>query len=103
MSRILAQQIKLARLPDFQTEYVFHDTRRWRFDFAWPVHLLAAEYEGGIWTGGSHTRGRRYQTDCEKYSEAAIMGWRVLRFTHDHVRSGAALDMLMRAFEALDA
>jgi hypothetical protein len=57
--------------------------RRWRFDFAWPEQLVAVELEGGIWTGGAHTRGKHYQSDCEKYNAAALRGWRVLRYTTD--------------------
>jgi hypothetical protein len=37
-----------------------------------------AEVEGGVWTCGRHVRGRGYEGDCEKYSEAALRGWCVL-------------------------
>lgn len=69
------------RLPEPVPEHPVCDYRRWRFDFAWPMHWLALEVEGGIWTQGRHTRGTGALADLEKYSEAAILGWRVLYCT----------------------
>lgn len=77
-------------------EYRFHPGRKWRFDIAFPQRKIAIEYEG-IMTGKSrHTTITGFARDCEKYNEAVIAGWRVLRFTYDDVRSGKALDALIR-------
>jgi len=84
-------QVRLAGLPEPEREYRFHPTRRWKFDFCWPSKMVAVELEGGTWTGGRHTRPVGFEKDCEKYNEAAIMGWKVLRFTANMVRSGEAL------------
>ena len=84
-------QVRLAGLPEPEREYRFHPTRRWKFDFCWPSKMVAVELEGGTWTGGRHTRPIGFEQDCEKYNEAAIMGWKVLRFTANMVRSGEAL------------
>ncbi len=65
--------------PD--AEYRFHDTRKWRFDFAFPRHKVAVEIEGAVWTQGRHTRGSGFVKDMEKYNTAASLGWRILRFT----------------------
>lgn len=92
----LALQIRAIGLPEPKREFTFMPKRRFRFDFAWPEQKLAAECEGGIWTGGRHTRGRGFEDDCLKYSEAALLGWKVLRFTEDHIRSGVALAMIER-------
>jgi very-short-patch-repair endonuclease len=62
-------------------EYRFHDKRRWRFDYAFVPEGVAVEIEGGVYSGGGHTRGKHYQSDCEKYNTATLMGWRVLRYT----------------------
>lgn len=62
-------------------EYRFHPKRKWRFDAAWPEKMIAVEFEGGIWTGGRHTRGKGYENDCEKYNNALLLGWRVFRLT----------------------
>lgn len=68
-------------LPEPTTEHRFHPKRKWRFDYAWPDVRLALEVEGGVWTGGRHTRGSGFLGDMEKYNAAAAMGWRVLRCT----------------------
>lgn len=39
-----------------EPEHRFHESRRWRFDYAWPEHRVALEVEGGVWTRGRHTR-----------------------------------------------
>ena len=65
-----------------ELEYKFHDTRRWRFDFAWPLAMVAVEIEGGVWMKrGGHTTGVGYTNNCEKYNEAAFMDWVVIRLT----------------------
>lgn len=74
-------RMQLSGLPAPEREYVFHKKRKWRFDFAWPDLLIAVEVEGGIWVGGRHVRGEGYEADCEKYNEAQLAGWMVLRFT----------------------
>lgn len=63
----------------------------WRFDFALPEALIAIEVEGGVHTGGRHTRGKGFIQDCEKYNAATILGWRVIRVTGEHIKSGQAL------------
>ena len=62
------------------TEYTFHPTRRWRFDFAHPVLKIAVEVEGGVWIKGRHTRGKGFLGDLEKYNAAVLLGWKVLRY-----------------------
>lgn len=84
-------------LAGYQREYVFAKPRRWRFDFAWPKRFLAVEVEGGIWIAGRHTRGGGFEKDNEKYAEAAILGWRILRVSPGQVKSGQAVDWIVRA------
>lgn len=62
-----------------ETEYRFHPTRRWRFDFAFPKPMIAIEIEGGVWTGGRHIHPVGFEKDCEKYNEATKLGWKVYR------------------------
>lgn len=78
------------------SEYRFHPLRRWRFDFAWPERMLALEIEGGIWTRGRHVRGQGFLADLEKYNEAAIMGWRIIRLTPDQLRDIQPLASLLQ-------
>jgi len=67
--------------PKMIPEFKFHPKRRWRFDFANPLLMVAIEIEGGIWNGGRHTTGRGFIADCEKYNEALKLGWKVMRLT----------------------
>ena len=80
-------------------EHRFHPTRKWRFDFAFPDHKLAVEIEGGIWANGRHTRGSGFKADMEKYNEAALLGWKVLRFDGDAVRTGTAINTVLQALK----
>lgn len=95
----LLLQIRASGLPCPVAEFRFHDTRRWRADFAWPERRLLVEVEGGHWTGGRHTRGAGFDADCEKYAEASLLGWRVIRVTGTHIKSGQALDWIRRGIE----
>jgi len=72
--------------PAMEAEYRFHPDRKWRFDFADPAAMVAIELEGGVFSGGRHTRGKGFAADCAKYNEAARLGWRVFRFTADMLR-----------------
>lgn len=90
---LFAHQLRACGLTEgMEQEYRFHPKRRWRFDFAWPEKRIAVEVEGGTWTGGRHTRGAGFEADCEKYMEALLAGWRVLRVTAGLVRDGRAVN-----------
>jgi len=91
---LLAFQIKVLGLPAPVTEYEFHPDRKWRADFCWPEQKLIVEYEGGTWMHGRHTRGSGFEKDCDKYNAATVLGYRVLRFTQKHVKSGEAVKVI---------
>lgn len=93
-------QMKAYRLPVPEREHVFAKPPRWRFDFAWVADKMAVEVEGGTWIKGRHSRGAGMRKDAEKYNQAQIQGWRVLRFTGDMVRSGEAIETITRAFRS---
>lgn len=63
------------------TEVQFHPARKWRMDYF--IHELncGIEYEGIFSAKSRHTTQSGYSGDCEKYSEAAKMGIKVLRYT----------------------
>lgn len=86
--------IKAAGLPVPEQEFQFHPTRKWRFDFAYPEKMIGIEVEGGVWTQGRHTRGSGFVGDCEKYNEAALLGWSIFRFPNTMIESGEALKMI---------
>jgi very-short-patch-repair endonuclease len=84
----------MVKIGGYVTEHRFHPVRKWRFDFAWLDQSIAVEIEGGTWSGGRHTRGSGFELDCEKYNEAAAIGWTVFRFTGKMVKSGNAIQLL---------
>ena len=98
---MLALQIRAEKLTTPMREFQFAPGRKWRADFAWPVcwpmDALLVEVEGGTWSGGRHTRGSGYQADCEKYNAAVLLGWRVLRYTGEQVKSGIAIREIKQA------
>ena len=89
-----------AGLAEPVPEFRFAPPRKWRFDWCWPEKKVALEIEGGIWTRGRHTRGSGFMKDLEKYSEAAILGWTVIRVTPEMMNNGKALEILRRLFDA---
>ena len=82
-------QIRAYGLPTPEREVMF--TRKWMFDFCYPNRLLAIEV---------HDRG--FDADCEKYTEAAILGWKILHFTSTHVSTGYAVGKLEEALKPVD-
>ena len=95
----LAGMLTDAGLGGYKRNFRFHETRRWLFDFAWPDLLVAMEYEGMFGGRSRHLSFKGYTADCIKYSEAAILGWTVIRVTAPLVRDGQAMDMITRAIE----
>lgn len=74
--------------------------RRWRFDYAWPAHMVAIEVQGGAFMrkgGGRHTRGAGFRGDTHKFAEATAQGWRVLPVVPEELIGGEFLDRLERA------
>lgn len=100
LEEAFANQVKVLGLPKPKREFKFHGERGWRFDFAWPDRKVAVEIEGGIWVNGGHSRGKAFMDDCEKYNEAALEGWMVLRIVVNHIRSGSGFQWLQRALAA---
>lgn len=75
--------------PPFVREHVFHEQRKWRFDFAWPAHRVAVEIDGGTARIGKsrHTSPDGFQNDVDKCNTAIEQGgWFVLRFTSQDLR-----------------
>ncbi|MDO7434570.1 DUF559 domain-containing protein [Acinetobacter baumannii] len=89
----LVQHLKSHKI-DFEQEYKFHPKRKWRADFLITGTKILVEVEGGIWSGGRHTRGKGYLGDMQKYNEAAMMGFKVLRFSTEQVKAGVAIKQI---------
>ena len=92
-SDIFRIHVRESGLPFPLAEYRFHPERRWRFDFAWPLWKIAVEIEGqiSIWKPGRHQRAKGYQADLDKYNNAVLLGWRLLRFSPADVARGRAI------------
>lgn len=107
------------QLPAPVPEYPFaQPEREWRFDWAWPDIIgndgpfvqwsapVALEVEGGIYgkgppcpvckrrPGGAHGSITGIKRDIEKYNRAAVLGWRVLRVTPEHLKTLETATML---------
>ena len=97
--------VRAADLPTPEREYKFAGAigRRWRSDFAWPDAMLLVEIEGGVYSGGRHVRGAGYTKDCVKYNSAAMLGWRLLRFTPGMLDDAQSVtDILVKALGGSD-
>ncbi len=90
-------------LPVPVDEYEFCDGRKWAFDWLFEG-WLALEIEGNPWASvngqkSRHFHGQGILDDMEKYNEAGILGYVVLRVTNKDVESGAAFALVKRALE----
>ena len=102
---LLAFHLRAAGLRAIR-EFHFHPTRKWRADFAFPAESLLIEVEGvtrygknkdGSMRLGRHQTAKGFTEDLVKYNAAALLGFRVLRFSPDMVKSGTALQDIERA------
>lgn len=86
LEETLWQDLGLAGLrAGWVREHRFHPTRRWRFDFAHPGAKVAVECDGLTYGGGRHQRRDGFAEDCDKANAAALLGWRLLRFTRRQI------------------
>jgi very-short-patch-repair endonuclease len=91
--------------------------RKWCFDFAWLDCKVAVEIEGLVVrftkrqtkggraytvaeAGGRHATIEGFKEDCRKYATAALLGWTVLRFEQELVRSGEATKFTLQLLDA---
>ena len=81
---------RVAQGPALEREVKFHTSRAWRADFAHLPSRTLIEIEGGIFQpgGGRHNRGMGYAKDAEKYLEAVLAGWTVIRLTSKQLEIG---------------
>lgn len=90
-------------------EYRFNDQRKWRFDFAFariPFDdeldkcRVALEVQGGLFSGGRHSRGPALLKEHEKLNAAACAGWRVLYTIPQNLCMQETVDMVKEALNA---
>ena len=81
--------------PELEKEFRFHPVRKWRADFAHLESRTLIEIEGGIYINGRHNRGAGFAADLEKYLEASLDGWRVIRLGPNEI-TGEHIGRLIR-------
>lgn len=89
--------INLSELPGYRKEFIFHPTRKWRFDYAWTDIKVALEIHGGVFTNGRHTRGKGFSEDKVKMNSAQLLGWIVIEATTAQVKNGQMLKWIKEA------
>lgn len=83
---VLRDQIVMAGLPAPWREFVWHPTRNFRADLAWPDRQRIIEVDGAV-----HRIKGKFERDIERHNLLTLAGWQYLRVTPDMVRNGEAL------------
>lgn len=86
---LFAKHLKELKL-DFQTQYKFHDDRRWKADFYISSLGIIIEVDG--YFKGRHGAG--WGADNEKRNVATMYGYRVLVFSTRDVLNGTAKEFI---------
>ena len=76
---------KAIKGPSLEDEFKFHPNRKWRADFVHHSSRTLIEVEGGIHVYGRHNRASGFIKDTEKYLEATLLGYRVIRLTKNQL------------------
>ena len=97
---IFARLCVEAGLPEPVAEYRFHGVGMWGIELAWVDQKVGLEIDGGIWSGGRHTRGAGWLKDTEKLNTLACMGWRMLRCTPSDLCRTETVEMVREAVDA---
>lgn len=78
-------------------EYQFFPNRKWKFDFAFISEKVALECDGGLFSGGRHSRGSGIIKEHEKFNTAAKLGWRILRCIPQNLCMQDTVDLIKDA------
>ena len=83
--------------PDF--EFQFHPDRKWRMDLAFVAHprRVYVEVQGGLHTGGRHTRGAALLREYEKINAASARGWLPIFVTPAQLLSAQTAQLIRAA------
>ena len=79
--------------PIRQFEFAKCIGRKYRSDYGWVDEKLLVELDGGLYIGGRHSTGIGRENDMERDAISCALGWKLMRFSPRHVRSGWALAM----------
>ena len=81
----------------FDPQVLYSMNRRFRADFRLYPEPILIEIQGGVYSRQAHGSISGILKDNERLNEAAIAGFRMLRFTPDQVKSGEAKETIARA------
>ncbi len=86
----------------FQRQVPCVPGRRFRLDFADPIHKIGIEIQGGVWAPGKqgHNWGLGIEKDHEKLNLCIIHGWRVFQFSDKPAKSGEGADLIEEYYRA---
>jgi len=101
---LLAYHLQINGLAaHFQREYIVPEFgRKWRWDFADPVHRVLIEVQGAIWVPNrGHSGGTGILRDHSKGNAAAFYGWTVFQFSDKTIKSLEAVDLLVRYYQKI--
>jgi very-short-patch-repair endonuclease len=87
---------------ELKREFRFHPERKWRADFAHLESRTLIEIEGGLHVqgGGRHNRAAGFIADAEKYVEAFLAGWNVVRLTKAQITAPTVERLIRRVGNA---
>lgn len=94
-------RIKYVREFMFDNPTTKRKRRMFRFDFAIPEYKIAVEFEGAIFANGRHNTGPGFHRDCDKYNMAVCQGWKVLRYTSNHLRNNGHIKVGLTVHELI--
>jgi very-short-patch-repair endonuclease len=102
-SYLLFEKLITDRIGKPVREHRFHPERMWRFDFSYPDVRLAVEIEGLVHNGFSrHTTISGFEEDAWKYAEATLLGWTVIRFSQNQIKTIKCLDLIEKIHNRLN-
>lgn len=97
-TKMFVQMLESFNMPKPIPEFMFAKdiNRKWRIDYYFEHNgkKVALEVEGGVWTGGRHTRGSGFSKDMEKYNELAKHGIFLIRVVPSDLLSIATMDLI---------
>ena len=83
------------------SEYKFNPDRRWAADRCHRFTKILLEIEGGNWSNGRHNRGKGFENDCEKYFDATMRGYTIIRLS-SNMLTEMVLNRVKSLIEATD-
>jgi len=94
--KIVEAFFKNCGLPECTFEHKFHKTRKWRFDMAFLEDMIAIEVQGGVFSGGRHSRGAGMRKDYEKHNQAVLYGWRMIYVLPEQVLKADLVNLIKK-------